>query len=545
MNTQPDQEDVKFAKSLVNPEKSIRDKTLFTFKKHISSLTSVEHLEMLKIWKALYYCMWLSDKQPIQAELAERLCEIMDDFSSQQLSLLYLRMFFRIMMREWAHLDQYRVNKFYSLIRLMFRKALKLANEASWSSDLAGAVLSIIDEEALTKKPNGIRFHLADIYLSELHLVTNGEISSKDILIVLQPLHASLLRLGDHAAFIDRVGKEVFTKYATHFAAENASSSENEDEEGEPTTQTVFKNVNTKVLQKWLFDTASEENTPDHCRKKLYDLHKAFAARTGLSFVSETIDDMLAGEGGKGKAKATPAKKAKKVESVVPASNVPSMSTVVATPATDKKDKKTKRTISEMEEDIKPVDSAVEKSAKKKVMVAEVDVAPSSTKKIKKTKEESRDQEVVPTPTPKSANKSKAVSAEGKTPLVSENKVVKKTEESISSTGSGEATPAKATPPPVFIASAKFAGRKEGYMFQKVNFIFFMLQLFIPLSFPSLICRERMVSAITGMLFRPANLLVKRLEVIAVVQPRVHRREIQRLLHLERRREFSLILSCI
>ena len=61
---------VTFARALASPDKSTRDKTLKVLVKYLRSLPSMTDLEMLKLWKALYYCMWLSDKPPIQAELA-------------------------------------------------------------------------------------------------------------------------------------------------------------------------------------------------------------------------------------------------------------------------------------------------------------------------------------------------------------------------------------------------------------------------------------------------------------------------------------------
>jgi ribosomal RNA-processing protein 1 len=492
MNSQPDQDEVKFAKSLVSPEKSIRDKTLATFRKYLSSQSSFDHMEMLKVWKALYYCMWLSDKQPVQAELAQNLCDLVGAFSTEQLSLLYIRMFFRIMMREWPYLDQYRVNKFYTLVRLMFRKALSLAHQAGWSSDLASAVLNIIDEEALTKKPNGIRFHLADILLPELHTVTKGDISTKDFLAALAPFHASLLRLEDNAVFIERLAKEVYAKFATQYAAENATTAAGEDA---AESKTVFAKVNTKALQKLLFDTAAAEETPNPCRKRIYDLHKQIAARTGVSFVDQTLEQLLTQESsgkkaGNGKAAATASAKDK----------------VIGEAAAETKGKKEKSSAVESAKDkpAKGQDSAAEsasgKAAKqngakdkgtkekadapasdKKTSAkrphSEVDepaeapaaAAPASTKKDKKQAPSEK------TATASSATPGKATSSDSTTPAAkgSASKAAKHAEgSSPASASANTSTPAASadTPPPQFIASAKFAGRKPGYMFQKVNY---------------------------------------------------------------------------
>lgn len=455
MNSQPDQEDVKFARSLVNPEKSVRDKTLATFRKHLGSQSSMEHMEMLKVWKALYYCMWLSDKAPIQAELAQSMCELTSAFATTQLSLLYIRMFFRIMLREWQYLDQYRVNKFYTLIRLMYRKALEIAHNAGWTSDLAEAILAIVDEEILTKKPNGIRFHLADIFLTELYTATNGSISTKDFMVVMKPFLDSLLRLGDNTVFIERVTKEVFGKFVSNFAAENANSSATEEEDAE-VEKTLFVGVNTKALQKTVFDLASEESTPNPSRKRLYDLHKLLAARTGASFVSESLEELLAASTGKPAKQAMSAKKEK--VSKAAAAAVVAAEVVPPTPAaaqSEKKAKKSKRSASELVEEAEVVPKTPStKSSAKEAATEGKKTTEKSAKKLKASKDSSSAESAA------SSSESKTPAKEPKTPSASAK---------TAATTPAAAAPVDAdAPPPTFVPSAKFAGRKPGYMFQKV-----------------------------------------------------------------------------
>lgn len=428
---------------------------------------------MLKLWKALYYCMWLSDKQPIQAELAQSLTELTNVFSTQQLSLLYIRMFFRILLREWFHLDQFRVNKFYTLTRLMFRKALSMAFEAGWQSDYASVILTIIDEEALQKKPNGIRFHLADIFLPELMNVTNGKISTSDFMTVLKPFTDGLLRLEDNSVYIDRVYKEVMNKFAFDFAAENASS---EMVIGDVQEKKVFAEVNTKVLQKLIFDTAADENTPNACRKKLYDLHKLLAAKTKNSFVSESVEDLLAAErstsstskGGAPKSakKDKSAKSAavvtkeveRKVETTAEAVRATPVSTAVTTETDKSAKKKNKRSLGETSEEEAP------KSVKKgKAVETPAVEAPVSAKKVKVAKSE--DAVAVPPTTP-AAKEAVEKKTDKKTDKKAE-KGDKKEEKSAVKADAPAAAPAAPLAP--FIEAKKFEGRKTGYKFQKVR----------------------------------------------------------------------------
>ena len=81
-------------RSLVTSEKVTRDKTVDELKKYIISRESFDDLEMEKLWKGLYYCMWLSDKTEIQEELSLTLAKITHAFPSMDGTLQYIRVFF-------------------------------------------------------------------------------------------------------------------------------------------------------------------------------------------------------------------------------------------------------------------------------------------------------------------------------------------------------------------------------------------------------------------------------------------------------------------
>ena len=110
---------------------------------------------MLKLWKALFYCFWYSDKVQIQDELADSLSKFIHKFVDTKLAIMFFQMFFRTMLREWLHLDQYRINKFYNLIRFVIREAFRYLQKChKWSKKQLGSMLQCLEEEALQKSPN-------------------------------------------------------------------------------------------------------------------------------------------------------------------------------------------------------------------------------------------------------------------------------------------------------------------------------------------------------------------------------------------------------
>jgi ribosomal RNA-processing protein 1 len=476
-----DQEDVKFAKALVNPEKSMRDKTLANLRKTLAAQKTFTDMEMLKLWKALYYCMWLSDKQPIQAELAHNLAELTDVFATQEVTYLYLRMFFRILLREWSFLDQYRVNKFYTLVRIMLRKCFTMIVAANWSEEVFATIVTILQEEALTKKPNGVRYHIADIFFSELAVVTNGHVTTNQFLQLIEPFFQCLFIQDDNNSFIDRIYKAVFEGFVHQFAAENQAEHSNkvEEKEEEGEKRCVYRNVSTKALQKKFFDAASAEDTPDRCRKRMYEFHKVIAAKTKCSFVQESIAELakssLSAQRTATPVAATKAKSQKSTstpattETAAKAAAAPAVAVAVAAATESNKTEKKesegkssnkKRTLeakhSEIEED-ETAAAVVSSSIKKKKSKSGA-----SGEQTSSEKKEERD-----TTTGSSTKPAKKIQA-SIIPVSVERNSAAASVAPVAPVAPAP-NPAAEAPPPTFISSPKFSGRKPGYMFKKVR----------------------------------------------------------------------------
>lgn len=295
-------DEVKFAKLLVHPDKAVRDDTLLSLQRYLQSVTSFEAFSMLKLWKALYYCLWLADKAPIQQELIGRIASLTTVFARVDVSVLFLQQFFRILFREWSSLDQYRVEKFYSLIRSMLNKMLAMIVDSRFSDELMDRLLQLLYCEALVKRPNGIRFHIADIFIEELHKATEegGAIRTTAFVALLQPFLRIVSSVAEQGVFADRIYKQVFTKFLAEYSIESyhkkksslgdADAAASQELAPQELSHRVFPRVQSMHLQKMVFDLASSEGTAESCRKKLYNLHKQLSATTGCDFVAEDYD---------------------------------------------------------------------------------------------------------------------------------------------------------------------------------------------------------------------------------------------------------------
>jgi len=466
-------DEVKFAKLLVHPDKAVRDDTLFSLQRYLQSVTSFEAFSMLKLWKALYYCLWLADKVPIQQELIGRIASLTTVFPSVDVSVLFLQQFFRILFREWSSLDQYRVEKFYSLIRSMLNKILAMIVDSRFSTDLMDRLLQLLYCEALVKRPNGIRFHIADIFIEELHKATEegGAIRTTAFVALLQPFLRIVSNVTEQGVFSDRIYKQVFTKFLVDYSIESyhkrkssvgdeyaAASQELAPQE---LSHRVFPRVQSKHLQKIVFDLASSEGTAESCRKKLYSLHKQLSATTGCDFVAEDYDvQTLEKEEDDVQDRITVDCKAcdkdGKVDDNDAAAALPASSSSSSSAKVARKSKKLKRSV-----------DANDDSSKTTTAVVSTD---SVTPKIDKVIEE-----------PSSQRPNKRIAEPLEQGLVTKKVhavAATKADTIEGSTGRGNSSvvqqPSKEIVPDreaAFIASKVFAGRREGYKFQRVGAI--------------------------------------------------------------------------
>ena len=255
-----------------------------------------------------------------------------------------------------------------------------------------------------------MRFHFADIYLEELHSATEGEISTEVFIKLMCPFTNALIRVGEDQVYLERIHKSVFGNYL--------ESAKNE-------TEPSFPSVDVKVLQKTIFDMASEPETPEFCRKRLYQLHKEISAVSCVAFVPEVDDE-----------------KEEKVKE-------------------KKKSKKTKKS--------KGDDSdATSKESTKKVRSEEA----AETIPGKKSKKTSVDETEPTKLKKKNKDSSQDVSTTGTTEKAQKvAKVAKSSSDKSSETAQAQSSDKEDAPE--FIASKKFAGAKAGYAFKTVRNLFF------------------------------------------------------------------------
>ncbi|KAK7536126.1 uncharacterized protein J3D65DRAFT_627513 [Phyllosticta citribraziliensis] len=233
-----------FIRQLAANDKRIRDKALDSLKTFLQSRTDgIDEIELLKLWKGLFFCMWQSDKPLTQQSLARELAGIVDTLP-QALALPFLAAFWQTMAREWNGIDALRMDKFLYLVRCYLAAGWRHFAARRWrDASRLHEYLDILRATPLNptdpRIPNGLRYHVVDIYVDELDKVDEKREGNMPLDEVMAPLR----ELGEKSvtkAVRQRV-KETLDDEAKKLRNWNKvgeeSEEEDEDENGEQEDQ--------------------------------------------------------------------------------------------------------------------------------------------------------------------------------------------------------------------------------------------------------------------------------------------------------------------
>ncbi|RKF60732.1 Ribosomal RNA-processing protein 1-like protein [Erysiphe neolycopersici] len=164
-------EQTPFMKQLVGNDKLSRDSALDSLRTYLSSRREISPIEILKLWKGLFYCMWMSDRPLAQQALASSFAQLIFILPLENV-IPFLRGFWQTMQREWTNIDVLRMEKFLLLTRRYLAASFEVLKRYEWKEDLVQEMLLLLSEIPCNavelRVPNGMRYHIIDIYVDEL-----------------------------------------------------------------------------------------------------------------------------------------------------------------------------------------------------------------------------------------------------------------------------------------------------------------------------------------------------------------------------------------
>lgn len=260
------------AKKLASNDLRSRNKGVKVATAILRNPAAVNLTIFLKLWKALFYCMWHSDKPLVQHELAGKLAKLVHVPNEVSTSLLYLKSFYITMEREWEGIDHLRLDKFYTLIRFMLRETFELLKQRDWNIATIHKLNEVLLESpfrSISKEGHGegvgIVNHLADIFLDEYKKHEVPESAAKTLL---EPFFYVL----SQSQFISpakRVSELILRPILQEHRRPLQDSAEDDG-------ANIVPAISLPWLTNRLFELASAKGTNPSRRNELYKQHKVF-----------------------------------------------------------------------------------------------------------------------------------------------------------------------------------------------------------------------------------------------------------------------------
>ncbi|RYP13562.1 hypothetical protein DL765_006827 [Monosporascus sp. GIB2] len=168
-----------------------RTQALSTLRTFLSSSSARPrtHLDNLKLWKGLFYSLWMCDRPVPQQNLCAELASLQSSLppspqgGEEQAVTRWLAAFWQTMAREWTGIDVLRLEKFLLLVRRVFGASVAWARVAGAGAGAGpeegkqrrrDALLELFAEWPLetsgdlSKVPVGLRLHVLDIWVDEV-----------------------------------------------------------------------------------------------------------------------------------------------------------------------------------------------------------------------------------------------------------------------------------------------------------------------------------------------------------------------------------------
>nr|XP_011724226.1 ribosomal RNA processing protein 1 homolog A [Macaca nemestrina] len=336
--------EIQLAQRLAGNEQVTRDRAVRKLRKYIVARTQraaggFTHDELLKVWKGLFYCMWMQDKPLLQEELGRTISQLVHAFQTTEAQHLFLQAFWQTMNREWTGIDRLRLDKFYMLMRMVLNESLKVLKIRGWEERQIEELLELLTSEILhpsSQAPHGVKSHFIEIFLEELTKVGAEELTADQNLKFIDPFCRIASRTKD-SLVLNNIARGIFETIVEQAPLaiedllneldardeEAASDSEESSEGGErgdalsqkrserPPAGSVCRaepeageqtgddrdsggpvlQFDYEAVANRLFEMASRQSTPSQNRKRLYKVIRKLQDLAGGIFPEDEIPE--------------------------------------------------------------------------------------------------------------------------------------------------------------------------------------------------------------------------------------------------------------
>ncbi|GJQ85946.1 Nnp-1 [Trypoxylus dichotomus] len=195
-------QEIKLAKVLAGNNKTLRDRVLKRLKRWFefrSKSTPFTEDDFMRIWKGLFYAMWMSDKPLFQEECAEKIASLVH-LNTVDYSLMFFKCGLRTLGNDWFGIDQLRLDKFLMLVRRLLRQGFVILKKNEWNLKIIKDFNNILSATILNvanPPPSGFVMHFTEVYLEELAKISEGKLRPNLLTEFVSPFIKQLALLDD------------------------------------------------------------------------------------------------------------------------------------------------------------------------------------------------------------------------------------------------------------------------------------------------------------------------------------------------------------
>ncbi|KAI9734911.1 MAG: hypothetical protein M1834_001991 [Cirrosporium novae-zelandiae] len=178
-------------------EKALQSITLYLTTQHNTTFST---LDLLKIQKSLFYCLYHTPPFLPAQRLTTHLSNTLFLCVPPPLFLPFLSTFWTTFNREYPNLDRHRLAKYLLFARQMFRASIAYLAKEGWKAhdeavgvdkwvelmeksplstgreeDVDEGEEENVDAETRVKTPDGVRYHVLDVYVDEMTGVSESD----------------------------------------------------------------------------------------------------------------------------------------------------------------------------------------------------------------------------------------------------------------------------------------------------------------------------------------------------------------------------------
>jgi len=196
------------------PIKKIRDAGFKLVQKFLKSNSKdLEALDMMKLWKSMWYAFWMSDKAPVQRELAANLALTMHSIDDDRWTL-WVAAFWETIQTSWEKIDRHRMDKYLMLMRCFLAETLKYLRTRKWDPELIEDLNQMLkDVSPLVPEVTeglGVPMQYAGMWMSEFMIQhEEAACSEETFMLLLEPFFDMIVK-GNHQTLSEQIHTKIF-----------------------------------------------------------------------------------------------------------------------------------------------------------------------------------------------------------------------------------------------------------------------------------------------------------------------------------------------